>query len=501
MKSFVLKAVPWLDKAAFFILCLILFDCMALGGGAYLKFFNIDIRMWFFLLFFIISIPLVLLNIRKLIRNVYVIVLLLWFIWIVLSTVRGFSAGNRLDLIISGLIGFASFALLPGSIVVINSKERMLKLMKVSVVASVVLSIQTFFYLVIYNFYRECFDAVNLWVIAREIGGFSDVDHSVVRIFLRSQPMLGLSCASAFYFAINSTDKCRYVYCGVVALNFLTILFSYTRAIYLAVFVSAAFLIVVFVYKIQIKTILKVTGMLVSIFLVLLLTCKIVFRGEFINYAVYRSIGRDVRLEFTEKFGRDPADLLDGTNDNTFTDEVGEDLFDDDNAVGNKESFDIINENLFDDDNVVGDKKSIDIINENLEMIQLASDEIRSETVNELMKRIKDYPLLGSGMGAVLEVRENLDSYNEYFYLDQAFKTGIIGISLFVMPMVIMMVELLRCERKKDNNLYLVKSVFLSALLAIAVFCIFNPYLNGSNGITLYCCTIGVFSVREVQNS
>lgn len=481
MKSFVLKAVPWLDKVAFFILCLILFDCMALGGGAYLEFFNIDIRMWFFLLFFIISIPLVLLNIRKLIRNIYVVVLLLWFIWIVLSTVRGFSAGNRVDLIISGLVGFASFALLPGSIAVINSRERMLKLMKVSVIASVVLSIQTVFYLVIYNFYRECFDAVNLWVIAREFGGFSDVDHSVVRIFLRSQPMLGLGCASAFYFAVKNTGKCRFAYCGVIALSFLTVLFSYTRSIYLAVFVSAAFLIVAFVCKVQIKTVLKLFGVTVSIFLVLLLTCKVIFRGEFVNYAVYRSIGIDVKAELTERFGRNPVDLLEGTNENSLTGEVDEDFVDDDSEVGNEES--------------------VDKINENLDMIQLASDEIRSETLNELMQRIKNYPLLGSGMGAVLEVRENLDSYNEYFYLDQAFKTGIIGISLFVMPMVIMMIELMRCERKKINSLYLEKSVFLSALIVIAVFCIFNPYLNGSNGITLYCCTIGAFSVKEVQNS
>ena len=480
LESFILKAVPWFEKTAFFILCLILFDCMALGGGAYLKFFNLDIRMWFFLAFFIISVPLILLNIRKLIRNVYVIVLLLWFIWIAFSTVRGFSAGNRVDMIISGLVGFASFAILPGTIVVINSKERMLKLMKVSVIASVALAIQKIFYLVIYNFYRECFDAINLWAIAREFGGFSDVDHSVVRIFLRSQPMLVLSCASAFYFAINSNDKYKFVYCGIVALNFLTILFSYTRSIYLAVFVSAAFLIIVFAYKTQIKAILKRIGVIVAIFLILLLACKVVFQGEFVNYAVYRSVGIDISSEFTEQIGRNPTDLLNGVNETTFTDKVEEDFFEDD-VVGNKESFDLFNENL--------------------EMIQIASDEIRSETVNELIWHIKKNPVLGSGMGAVLEVRNGLDSYNEYFYLDQAFKTGIVGILLYVIPMVLMVIELMRVDRRKPNSLFLEKSVFLSALIAIAVFCIFNPYLNGSNGITLYCCAIGAFSIKKVQNN
>ena len=60
-----------------------------------------------------------------------------------------------------------------------------------------------------------------------------------------------------------------------------------------------------------------------------------------------------------------------------------------------------------------------------------------------------------------------------------------------------MAAELFRKKRRENpENLHMC-AVFLSALAGVAVFCTLNPYLNGSNGITLYCCTIAVLSIDK----
>lgn len=470
-----------LNQIAYLLLCVIVFDCMAMGGGAYLHFGGLDIRMWFFIAFFLVSVPGVLRNLKNLLCNRYVLILIVWAAWIAFSTARGIMLGNRKDMILSGLIGFASFVLLPGTVTVLNTKERVLGLMRITVAASIFLSLQSFFFLTVYNFFRSSFYHWSLFALYRELGRFSDVDHSVVRLMFLSQPLLFLGCGSALYLGIHSKGWKRWVYRAAIALSFMSILYSYTRSIYLGLGVCAILLVAILWFtldKAQVKTMWKTVGASLLLFAVLLVGCKVVYGGDFINYGIFRTVGVNVKAELMEHFGitlpteptevTDPAETTDSTQETTDVTEPTQiwDPYDKNNPAYEQEIF---------------------------------SGDIRDATELELYQHIKEHPLLGSGMGAVLKVRENIDGYNEYFYLDQAFKTGITGILLYMLPMILMAVELFRKKRRENPEDLHMCAVFFSALAGVAMFCTLNPYLNGSNGITLYCCTIAVMSINQTK--
>lgn len=452
-----------LDKIAFWILCVILFDCTAFGGGSLIKIFGIDHRMILYGLFFVATIPLIIINIKKLFTNKYLIILLVWAVWLVFCTIKGFNVGNSVSSIISGLIGFASFGILPGMLSLRIDKERVHFLMKVLCVGTAVLALETFAVILVYNFFNcNIFNDLNLFLIHKEIGGCSYVDNSVVRVFFRSHPLAVCGCASALYLLTKSPGKKEKVfYYGVVIIGLFSLLTSYTRSLYLSIVISIAIIFVglLILEKDGRKQILKMAGKTVIFFMVFLIFCDILFGATFLNHGVKRSIGVDVVAKVESIFNLEVVKPQEGPSN--------------------------------EDENV---------IDEPYEEVDRWSDNLRAETEKELYERIAENPIFGSGMGASLKVREDLDNANEYFYLDQTMKTGIIGIVLYMLPMILMVIKLLF---KSKNILTENKSLcllWLGGLIGIAAFSSLNPYLNGSNGIIFYCCTICVFSILCNKN-
>lgn len=462
-----------LEQTAFWLLCAIMFDCTAFGGGTIIEIFGIDIRMILFVLFFAVSLPLVLKNIKGLMTNGYFLLLIAWGIWLIVCTVRGIGAGNDTNKILSAWIGFASFVIFPGTICVLNSREKIRKLMKVMCGASALLALESIVSLIVYQVDVDAFLALNDYMIQEELGGCTIVDDTVVRIFLRSLPLMVVGCIFSLYFLVTEREeKHSWMYRIHIALCLFALLISYTRSIYLCAFVGAAVAVVGFSIGLGrggAKRALKNVGAAVAMFLVLLLTCDLLMGGEFLSYGIYRTTGIDVKSKVESVMNQEETVP---SQEETVTTQQETVPSQTDSPAKDSQSNDY--------------DPSMDI-NE-------WSDNIRDMTENELYKRIGQHPLIGSGMGAVLEVRAELDGDNEYFFLDQAFKTGLIGIGLYVAPMILMLILLVLGFGKIEKADTLFCVAWFSSLMGIVAFSWLNPYLNGSNGIALYCCTIGVFS-------
>ena len=133
-----------IDIISFVLLAAILFDCTAFGGGSLVKIFGIDFRMVLYILFFVVSLPLVFFYIKPLLKNKFLWAVLAFILWLLLSTANGILKGNRFDLILSSWIGFASFVILPGTLCVLRDKKQITSMMKVMIAASLILAITRF---------------------------------------------------------------------------------------------------------------------------------------------------------------------------------------------------------------------------------------------------------------------------------------------------------------------------------------------------------------------
>ena len=469
-----------LEQISFWLLCAIVFDCAALGGGTIVELFGIDIRMVLYGAFFLCSLPCVLRNFRRILSNRFVLILLAWGLWIIGATVRGILAGNRMDLIISGWVGFASFGILPGAICVLKDRERIGKVMGVVCAAAGFLALQSLFVLIVYQLDLDAFVSLNLYMIQQELGGCTGVDDTVVRIFFRSHPLMVFGCACSLYRAVKGEKKGeKLLHCANIGLCLFSLLLSYTRSIYLCMIVCIAAVVAggCFVLeKEEIKRMWKRIAGAVSAFAAVLLLCDVLLGAGFLNYGVYRSVGVDVLNRVEVSLGLEDGALGGGY-------EVTE-------ATKPKET-----KPKETKPRPQSTKPTTDASDPDFD-INAWSDDLRGRTVAELMERIKQKPLTGSGMGAALDARA--DGYNEYFYLDQIYKTGLIGILLYMAPMALMALAVLEGRKKEDAFL---RVVWLAGLGGIAAFSALNPYLNGSNGIVLYCCTIAVFSAYNQKNS
>ena len=123
------------------------------------------------------------------------------------------------------------------------------------------------------------------------------------------------------------------------------------------------------------------------------------------------------------------------------------------------------------------------------------SDVLREDISKDLILMIANSPVMGNGLGATLEWRE----YNEYFYLELMAKTGIIGLLLYMAPMLLSVYRVLKQRKKRWRNKVL-SFTWLSVLLGFMAFSYFNPYMNAALGVLFYCCFIAVINTAICDN-
>ncbi len=448
------------DKLVMALLCLLMADCAMLGSGRVFSVGPLGMRMILLGLLLVASLPLIVQQFPRLVKTRMVWLLVFFALWLVIETIMGILNGNSRALLAGDLKGFAYLVATIPVLCVLNTKQRVLRLMKVMMYASGILAVSALILLFLYNYNAQLFGKIAILDRDHHITMFAAVSSRIPRLFFKSTPYFLCGCAFPVYFAVTEKSHLRFwLYPVIVGLSLFAMLLSYTRSIYLAVGVSALFMIVVLCISLDAKgkkKLITVFSLSAAVFLLLITLCSVTMKADYFGYALDR-LGVTFHSPIIGPSTTDPSgpDSSDPTSPSMPGDT---DLF---------------------------------------QQATIESDKFRAQTMAELKENILSSPVWGHGLGKALEVRNGYA--NEYIYHDILMKTGIIGLLLFLSPAIWLFADFIKKLKNKSDAALLI-APWLTVLLGFLIFSYFNPYMNASLGILFYCCCIGIVSGNQPKN-
>ena len=514
----------WLDRceqAVFFLLLVLMADCAFFGAGRTLVIGGLGFRMLVLGLLMVCSVPVILRDFKKLITNKVLWILIAFAFWLVFQAVRGIMGGNSFGILLSDLKGFAYFVAVLPAICVLNSKKRVHTLMRTMMYASVALAVVSLICTCMYRWCHDAFTALYAMDQDSSILVLSCIiERKVPRLFFKSTNYLLVGCAFSLYFYATGRKKGSWKYPLFTGLCLFALLMSYTRACYLAAAVAALVLLAVYLVfgtkEVRART-LRWVGLAAASFAVVTGGLSLIMGTNYIKYGLERitatfslayeepeekmvlmaAPSRVISLSDTQWI-YDDWDNVDWASvdwENIDLYQVDWDKVDWEKI--NWDSFNRINWAEWEDweDDLV--EEPVEEYN-NVEDMTVMSDQIRAMTLGEMNGYIRENPVLGHGLGKAITCRE--DGLAEYFYHDLLVKTGIIGLLLYILPVVWMALDLLRRKAMAGTNRLLLGG-WMAVLLGFMAFSYYNPYMNASLGILFYCCILGIFSNLRKQKS
>lgn len=438
----------------FVLLCILMADCCIFGAGRIFTVGAFGFRMMLVGAICIIALPICIMERRVLIKNKYFLALLVFGIWQIVEAFRGIIGGNRLGLILSDIKGFMYFILMPVMLLTLVNKQRISMLMKVAMYASTVLSLFSTLLIAVYIKLPSVFNEIFEFGLERNFSGFGAITPALPRLFFHSSMYAVCGCAFAVFFYMTETEKNNIKYIVITSLNLVGLLLTFTRSIYLGTGVAAVFLGVMYMWysnKNGKKRLFNYTSTAIVVFLIMNIGIGFCTRENYLDYAFQRTFGFSFvqKLEF----------MVENSNETT--------------AENNSSS---------------NDRK------EYYQELTKESDQYRKLTLDDLINKIKEAPLFGNGLGTTIEFRP--EGYNEYIFLDIWSKSGLVGLVLYITPLVIMCNQGVKKALKKDKDGILQIS-WMAVLLGFCAFSFFNPYMNASLGIIFYGFCMAVFSYER----
>lgn len=439
------KVYHFCDKAAMILLCILMGDCCVFGAGRLLSFGSISFRIIILSLLLLVSLPLMILNIKELLKNRFLWLVVGFAAWLIISTIVGILNGNRTSLILIDLKGFAYFILLPAAFCILTTRERIHVLMKCMMYCSAFSALAILISLCSYLWFPELYNTIKDFTFSLQIASFSSISTKIPRMFFKSVLYLLCGCAFSVYFqTISSSKKLSFKYVFICAICLFALLMTYTRSVYLAALLAAvgiSVFIFVFNEREGRKKLFKQLGTAAAAFLIIVGAFSLLAQTNYIGYAISRSTVGEIENN-NPGSSENPSDNLEEQMKNDYLE------------------------------------------------LTVKSDQLRQKTLKELYDNIKKSPIIGNGLGAEIEIRP--DGLNEYFYLDLLSKTGVIGLVLYLSPALLGLWMFIRFFKKK-NDCRITYGVWGSVLAGFFAFSWFNPYMNASLGVLFYCCALGVF--------
>ena len=521
----------WLDRceqAVYFLLLVLMADCTFFGAGRTLIIGGLGFRMMVLGLLMVCSIPVILRDFKKLVTNKVLWILIAFAFWLVFQAARGIKNGNSFGILLSDLKGFAYFVAVLPAICALNSKKRLHTLMKTMMYASVALAVVSLICTCMYRWCHDVFTAIHDLDLDSNILVLSCIiERKVPRLFFKSTNYFLVGCAFSLYFYVTGEKKGNWKYPLFTGLCLFALLVSYTRACYLAAAVAAFALLAIFLVfgtkEIRAKT-WKWAGLAVVAFAVVTGGLSLIMGTNYVKYGLERvsatfSVayeqfaeekvmlmaapgGNQVVSLSTSKWAKNSKKKVDWSKvDWENTDLTKIDWDEVEWTKINWESWSRIDWNNVDWENM--DLESwqripwgSELEYSNVEAMTVLSDEVRTKTLGEMNGYIGENPVLGHGLGKAITCREN--GLSEYFYHDLVVKTGIIGLVLYLLPILWMGLALLG---KTGREQKLLLGSWMAILLGFLAFSYYNPYMNASLGILFYCSIIGIFSNLRKQKS
>ncbi|MCD7860195.1 MAG: O-antigen ligase family protein [Firmicutes bacterium] len=448
MRNFYKRLVPSCDRAAMVLLCVLMADCCIFGSGRLIEFGSIGFRMALLFVPLLVSLPLMLSKLRGLLRSPFLWMLAAFALWLAVCTVMGIRNGNSRTILAADLKGFAYFALLPAALCILSSRQRVYTLMRVMMYASLALALLHVAYLIVHLSSSSLYYSLYSAGLSSNFSRIGTITSKIPRLFFNSEMYLLCGCAFPMYFYVRGERK-RF-YPAMAGLCLFAILLSYTRSVYLGAFLAAVGCVLALALGGSAQD-RKRLGIFLAVAVLIFscITCafSLTQDTEYFGFGLTRTLVSLQDPDETE--ATEPSET---TPEETDAEQIQQDAY--------------ITQTI-------------------------SSDQLRAETMAELLAHIQSSPIIGLGLGAGLSVRGDGEGFNEYFYLDLWAKTGLIGLILYLLPVFWMGWTWLRSREKRS----VCKAVWLSVLLGFLAFSFFNPYMNASLGVLMYCCVMAVFAV------
>ncbi len=434
------------DKIAMILLCVIMFDSSIFGAGEMLAIGPIGYRQILILVLGMVSIPVMLSRWQDLIKNKFIWMIAIFAAWTAISMIIGLKNGHRVEVMMLDINGFIYFAYLPIVLCIISSRERVHQLMKCVIAGSAVLAVIAILQLIIYLYnpgLSKVLIKYGYEVFFSRIGGISQ---KIPRLYFISGLYMIGGCAFSIYFDVTQKKgKHRWLYRAVTGTNIFALILSYTRSVYLAMAIAAVVTVISITFidiKHDFKNIIKHIAVAGAVFSIFTAMFSLIANTNYLQYI----------------FSRSSVGITDMPSEEDY-------------------------ENMTEEE-----KEQLDYNKETL-----ASDERREITLKEVWVNIRKSPIIGIGAGSVLPSRPD---GNEYFYLDIWSEEGIIGLIMYFLPFLWCIVCIIKTKENDICNRQ-EKLVWLAFLLGIMAYSCFNPYINSSLGIFIYCCVMAISSNKD----
>ena len=461
------KSFEKLEKLAQFLLLIYIAECTVGGSGRWLEIGPFSIRMVLFAICFFVTLPIVCRSFKLMITSFQIVISVCFGIYLLIGAWIGIQAGNQTGFIWSDLSSFMSLALIPGFMLVMGNRQAITRAMSVVFWSSLLLSCITIVLHFVFAFDDGYLvNHVNSWINQHSMGGLASLQTGLQRIYLKSHIFLQIAVIYGVWMIRNCDNRRRMlllILCdGILLFSWLI---TYTRGFWLGLAVTAV-CVLIFDFR-SWKKLVAIVGGVLSTLLALILLSTAIYRAPV------------VAIEVINRFS--PELLVSYVNNNE----------------GNTDSSPSSDKNDISD---TGDNTS-DVTN--VDKANQAAVNLRASSLSLIYKKIKESPILGSGLGANLDSIRN-DGRTEYMYLDIWMKTGCIGLVLFILTyfgfMGYQVYGWWKHRRALDSiSEDCIRNKYLTAAyIGMVVTNIFNPFLNNPMGITVLMLTsTAIFSVKK----
>ena len=414
------------------LLCLLLFDVACTGSGRYISVGWFSPRIVLALFMVLTGLPALIRDFRTQLKNPVNYMILGFWLYLGAEAYVGMQNGNNMAVLKSDLMGFAWLGLIPFMSMLLREELWMKRALSAIVIgASVQAALCVIFNIVFAAIAPQALPDFVEGIWAAGWGTILAVEYNAVRVFCRSCMMIVIACVLLFG-AIMRREKFSPGLAALFLLNFFALFYTYTRSIYLALGFALLLSLVYLAFTVSFRKALLRALVLAAAFLLIGFASDLILKQGSFQYAVARGFHRDLNellpLPLPHTWEQSELDFEDITKD---------------------------------------------------------SNDTRDTTTEELRIIIAESPVVGHGLGAVVPSRGGND---EYFYHDMLMRTGVLGLVLYMTPVIYagIWLILLRKRWKEEPRMGLIYIGLLSFLLASY----FNPWMNAVVGISWYGITL-----------
>lgn len=461
---------------SFVMIILYFLDIIFLGTGVLTRVGSFSSRILLFCLAGLFSLPLLFRNLLNLIKNKYVVCVVLFVLWVAICAVRGLVGENRTDIIKSDVFGYLNFCLLPTMLCVVNTRKRQKFLMGTITAASFIMAIFTV--VLSYFVYLPNSVAVYAWLQETGLCGITVLDGYTARVFFNtaSRYFLVAFVFSLYFLYQSNTKKKDVLFTCLMAFFMVAIFLSYARAFYAgSVIAVAVILLLLLLYRD--KKIKKVFCSVIAAAVMMVCAVSVIGVTQHTNLvtnAVYR-----VLLSF-ETMPTEPGTTP--TESGTTPTEPGTTPTEPGTTPTEPGT-------------TPTKPEATAPITQDSEMYGMMN---RQEKLDALHLAIMKSPIIGNGLGAAVDVH---NGYVEYTYQDILNKMGVVGLLLFLSPFILqswsLFVKRRRSGSNADREIGMFEIVTYSAIAYFLFITYFNPSMNTTVGIAIYLFSMVVINGED----